>query len=283
MSNVVKKTETQAVVPAEYMDIQWEDDGSEDIQIRFPSVVLTQATSKTPDAGRHGGDFWHSDREEYTRNLECVALRMSYQQAFFEDGKTAPSCSAQDGKVPRPGQSLWQQETYKPRNMPEQAVPLMRQPSSCAECPFSQFGPNGERPLCNKSVLLLIERLDDGSYAQLRFGGMSLKPWEKFVSSKLQHKNRRVPLFTNKLTLTGREESRDQNKWYELEVYGEVLPIEEQQRYNALVGSMRSHMEQAIAESEQAMDMPAPAAAPVAWDDGLTPLKQSAFIEPDLD
>ena len=265
MSTAISKT-TEASKAAIYAeDVEWESDGTEAVGIEFPTISIVQGTSKFPNSGRHGGEFWHSDREEYEGTLEVVPLYMANQRALFEDGKDAPSCSSLDGVAPAPGATVWKQETVKLRNMAQPvAHGRYAAPNTCADCPFSEWGEDGSPPPCKETILLLVER-DDASFARIRFGGLSLKPFRKMLRSKFVSKNRRVPLFTHRLHLSATEWTSGQNKAYVLQADPEPLPLEDQRRYNELVKSIRSSITTAATRVDEAEAEHEPAAPRTEW------------------
>lgn len=245
--------------------MDFESDGSEAIEVRFPSIYLVQTTSKFEGAGKHGGEFWHADREEYSERLRCVVLQMSYGQALFEEGEAAPVCSSADGRVPLPNGSIWDKDTWKPRNRPEEEVPLAIQPEECLPCPFNQWKGDSPPP-CGRSILLLLER-EDGSFARFRFGGKALKPFQDLVSRRLVYKNRRLPLFAMEMEFWADRQSDGDKTWYQLHIEGTPLPAAKVRHYNAMVADMRGHFAQAAEEAATEARADAAAVSGTDWND----------------
>ena len=56
-----------------WADEDWGDTGVDNIEAAFPMLRLTQAVSKHDD-GKHGGEFYRTDTEEFYPEVELVAL-----------------------------------------------------------------------------------------------------------------------------------------------------------------------------------------------------------------
>lgn len=210
----------------------WEDDGTEDVQPSFPYIKITQGTSTMEGAGKHGGDFWHSDTEEYTPTLNVVALVMRETRALFGDENSeAPACVSADGHAPLPDQPQW-----------SGAV----QPETCGDCPFSSWGPNNEAPKCKASKVLLVDR-GAGDLAQLRVSGKSIKPLRQFIARRCKPKRR--PLYSFRLELSTRELSEPGKKWHELVVDAEDLTPQEAMGYSELLRAQRTAFEETLKKS----------------------------------
>ena len=228
---------TQAMVREErselalYQQGQWESDGTETIAPSFPVVKGVQATSSMKDAGRHGGEFWRSDTEEYLPSLDIVALFQRDTRAFFVEGNDQPSCMSGDGIMPLPNQPLWETRGE-------------RAPTFCAVCPLSQWGDDGKPPSCKESKVVLADM--EGELVQLRIGGTWIRPWTRFIAKRLRPK--KLPLCSQRLHLTTDEKSEPGKKWYELVVEAEALPYAEAVRYNSVIQYERQRFEAAIAE-----------------------------------
>lgn len=240
----------------DYSNIDFESDGNEDIAPSFPIIKLVQSTSSMKDASRHAGEFWHSDYEDYTPNLDVVALLKRDTRAYFLDGQDQPACASNDGVKPRDNQPLW---TGK------------EQPPTCAECPFSQWGQNDEPPVCRESIVLLVDRaVDDDAgepdLAQLRLNAMSFRPYKRFVSRKLAPK--KLPMYTQRLHLTTNEKHDAGKKWFELVIENEPLPREAVMEYVAVLHVERERFAQSVGQDVDE----APAQT---WGDGQTPFTQT--------
>lgn len=237
----------------ELLDMEFEPDGSEEIALIFPTISLVQSTSQFPESSKHVGQFWHSDREDYTEELEGVGLFMTYSQALFEQDSKAPSCSSLDGQVPRPNQKLWLSDdgTWHPRGSQERkTIPLPHQPLSCATCPMNLWiGDNA--PACQRSIILSLWRGDDKTIANFRFGGTALKPFQQFVGTKLVHRNRKLPLSAMGLRFYSSEETKPGKKWQQLHVEGRPMPVAEVRQFEAFKNEIRGLVKQS---QEQIID-----------------------------
>lgn len=221
----------QVVSWEDFAGADWEDDGTDDVRPSFPVIKIVQGTSTMEGAGRHGGDFWHSDTEEYESSLSVVALVKRETRALFEEGQSDPSCLSVDGKAPLPSQPRWEGEV---------------QPASCAECPLSAWGPDNTPPPCKNSEVLLVDR-GEGDLAQLRVSGKSIKPLRQFIAKRCKPK--RIPLYAFRLNLSTRELSDAGKKWHELVVSGDLMQPTEAKRYSDMLRAQREAFEKTLRET----------------------------------
>lgn len=212
----------------DFGQMDWEDDGTDDVQPAFPMIKIVQGTSTMEGAGKHGGDFWHSDTEEYESTISVVALVKRETRALFEEGRVEPSCLSVDGKVPLPNQPKWAGQV---------------QPAACVECPFSAWGEDNTPPPCKNSEVLLVDR-GNGDLAQLRVNGKSIKPLRQFIARKCKPKS--LPLYAYRLTLGTRELSGDGKKWHELTLSGELMQPAEAKVYSDMLRAQREQFEQTL-------------------------------------
>lgn len=267
--------EERAVLARSDLDgLELEPDGTEGIAPSFPIVKIVQGTSSMDGAGKHGGDFWHSDSEEFEGTIDVVALLMRHTQAFFPRDAVEPACSSSDGVSPRPNQPLWRSAVVELANggitdVPEQA------PAYCRDCPFSLWI-DDQPPPCRASVMLLVERAD-GSLAQLRVGGKSMQPWRRFVSRRLAPKQ--LPLYTQRLHLYTEERSEPGKKWFELRVDAQPLTRAEVARNVALLRAERQRFEASVAAAAQEADEERASNQPAGQDDWLD--GTASFVDPD--
>lgn len=233
----------------------WESDGNEDIQPSFPTITIVQNTSRMEGADNHVGEFWHSDWEAYTPEVECVGLVKRDTRALFEEGSDKPVCMSADGKVPLANMPLWEKDYVSVRG--GASIKVGAAVSECMDCPFGQWI-NDAPPVCKESFVLLVDR-GEGDLAQLRFGGMSIRPYKQFVSRKLAPK--KLPLFSHRLVLSTKGQSDAGKKWRELVIEGELMRPTEAQRYNDILRAQRERFEKGITSEggqvEQWMDGPA--------------------------
>jgi hypothetical protein len=241
----VKNESTQETLPAvagnaalaDYAGHEWESDGTEDVQASFPYLKIVQPTSSMTNAGKHGGEFFRTDLEEFFPTVDLIPLIQRNTRAYFEEGEPAPSCASDDGIAPRPGQPLW-----KDNGILEE-YGIYGQPANCASCPFSEWSDDGKPPKCGTSVVILAEH--EGELVQLRIRGKSLKPWRNYISKKLRPK--KLPLCSHRVTLGTEEHGEPGKKWNELVIQDfELLAAEDASTYNAVLYGERQRFEQAV-------------------------------------
>ena len=241
---VVRDDDAGAV--ASWDEVQWESDGTEDIAPSFPIIKIVQRTSNMDGASKHIGQFWHSDRdgaEAFEEEIQVVGLLKRNTRALFEAEQDKPSCMSADGVEPLRDQPLWQKHvaTFQDATMP---ILTLEQPARCAQCPFAFWDDQtNEPPRCKESKVVLAER-EDGSLAQLRISGMSIRPFEQFVARYLKPKN--LPLYSKKLVLMTASRSKPGKVWEELEIHAEPLSVQEGMRYAAILREQRERFEQTI-------------------------------------
>jgi hypothetical protein len=267
-----KPTETAVIVPGETgrslinpfgIDIPDDllgqmaelSDGSEELMPTWPQIKLIQGTTRgVQDSTKHMGEWYHTDREQFDPLLEVIPLRMTDQRTLFGTNDVTPLCSAPDGKYPLPNQKLWTMPTVEVRGGKTLGVPKT-QPMSCAECPFSQFGLNNAAPVCNESILLMVMRDDDQSFAQVRIGGTGLKPFRSTVRRRLVYRNRRVPLFTHLFTFGSEAIESGNKKWMQLTVNVAPLSADQVREMVGLATAMQESMQSEIERSTETLDM----------------------------
>lgn len=237
---LVKAAEAAGGDLVSWSDVQWESDGCEDIAPSFPLIKVVQRMSTMEGASKHNGEFWHSDREgaeAFEATLGVVPLVKRDTRAFFEEGAEKPLCMSADGVVPMANQPLWSREE----------APLPAQPMACMYCPLSAWDDvTGKPPACRESKVLLVVR-DDDSLAQMRLSGMSIKPFERYVSKALKPK--KLPMYSKRFIFTTQELRKEGKTWNEIEVYGEALSIAEAQSYQAVLREQRQKFESTLTES----------------------------------
>lgn len=270
---LVQAGETALGEVIDFDDFDLPSDGTETIKARFPELKIVQGTSSMPNAGKHGGDFYHTGREEFLSiSPEVVVLQSQYGRALFGDGP-APLCSSANGVNPRPHQALWQRESFTTKAGTVVEVPA-EEPYACATCLFSQFV-NGNAPLCSEGYLALVDLACDPlapDLATMRFARTSLKPFRQFIGAikamKFNRTSKRVgmPSFAFKACLTTAETAREGKKWYQLAIEKERLPDAVIADYAVFVREVRDAFNE-HAQAVEFEDEP-PAAAPVEWGDG---------------
>jgi hypothetical protein len=249
--------------PADFADMEWESDGTEDIRVAWPVLKIVQPTSGMADAGQHGGHFYHSGDETYYSSISGTMLMIRKTRAAFEEGNAAPVCMSADGIEPLPSQPLWDgwHETLNQGARGTHPVPKVA-PASCAECPFSQWdNDNDKPPACGASDVILIDMGPDPEHAdlaQLRVSGKSLGVVKAYVARKLKPKM--IPLLAHRVQLTAVPKKEGTSKrWNELVITQErVNPKATIMQYNQLIREYRQSWEREVTG--------APAEAKDEWD-----------------
>lgn len=119
--------------------------GREDLTM--PRLELVQAQSQMPEAQQHVGAYYNTLTGEFSSSVTAVLLslnkgRVAFPRKFARDSE--PVCASDDAIAPR---TEYQGTVVEDPDMGIEVVIG----DSCAACPLSQFGPNGETPLCAKS------------------------------------------------------------------------------------------------------------------------------------
>ncbi len=246
-------------------DLQWEDTGIGNVAPSFPIIKIVQGTSTMEGAGKHGGDFWRSDTEEYASTLDVVPLLRRETRALFEQGNNSPICMSPDGVKPLANQPVWMSTNITTIDMGQKGIHPVPEfaPDNCASCPFSQWGEDGAPPLCGSSDVLLVDV--DGDLAQLRIGGKSIGVVKNFIRRRLATK--RLPLFAFRLRLSTVEKSEPGKKWHELVIVPEALTPTEARQYNDLLAQYRSAFDARLREKDEtAVEWPSDVAPAGSWE-----------------
>lgn len=271
--------DTALVAAGETAVTAWEElddlpgDGADNIKARFPELKVVQGTSKMPNAGRHGGAFYHTATEEFLdQSIDVVILQTQFSRALFGESES-PLCTSPDGVAPRPGSPLWEMQSFRTKAGTD--LPVMHsEPRSCATCVFSQFV-DGHAPACSESYLALVDLSCDPAapdLATMRFSRTALKPFRQFFGAikamKLHKAAKRmgIPSYAFRVTLSTQETSRDGKKWYQLALEKERLGPQQVADYAVFVRDVRDAFAQHATSVEFEDD--APAEAGPAWGDG---------------
>ena len=228
------KTETTTAIET-WDDIDWGDDGSEDVRPSYPVVKLVQAVSTMKDSTKHIGDWHRSDTDTYMPSPIAVGiLAMKRTRALWEKGTDTPLCRSDDARVPAPRQPQWEGQ---------------EQPRTCAECPFSQWGEDDTPPACKASMVLFADLNVDGEtpeMAQVRLSTTSIKPFDQFVARRVVPKGRKLCQF--RFELGSEEQQGGGNKYQRLTVYADDLPKAKAVEYATRLRADREAFEAAARE-----------------------------------
>lgn len=270
---------TAAVSAWEEADIP--EDLTENEPSAFPSLrIIQKAVEDIPNSGRHGGDYWRTDLEQFVERPTGTFVAYQSTRALFQklgvgDGK--PICRSEDAIRPAPGQPVWMMERITLRDQGEIAGgAVFDEPTSCAACPFQKAG-------CKFSYAAYL--LDDEGYLlRMRFKGTGVMPFSSFIRT-LRPKTLRVgggarglPIFSRRVELSAVCRAKDDFTWFEpvITVLGEN-PISEVQRLVEVAREVRTRIARGVEPvvEEESEDH----AADGGWDDGSTPALRDVPIE----
>jgi hypothetical protein len=119
----------------------------EDLQI--PHLILVQAQHQDiPENNKHLGEWYNDLTGEFSKDITAVVLslvkgRVAFPRKFSRESKAL--CASDDALSPR--QDYIGHEIFDE----DRGIKWIIDGSACAQCPFSEFGPNGETPLCAKA------------------------------------------------------------------------------------------------------------------------------------
>lgn len=236
--------------------LTWATLGMDDLSPRFPLIKIATPVSRMAGAEKHGGDFWHSDREgepdEYTNVLDIVILSRLRTRAMFEASENEPVCRSSNGVVPVLGQPLWTKTSVVIRDgngTRETGIPH-GEPARCGTCFFSMWGAGNEPPVCRESDVFLVDR-GLGDLAQLRVSGKNISPIRDFLKTKVVPKH--IPPFAFRLHLRTEKKVKDGNTWHEIVTIAERLPDDEASAYARLLAERHAAF---MNEAEQEWDAP---------------------------
>lgn len=222
---------------------EWESDGTEDYRPSFPVIKLVQGVSTMADAEKHIGQFWHSDTEKFDEFLDVVPLVVRQTRSLFPTVGDQPLCLSVDGRVPLDNQPLWAKDKAVVGPAPGQEWDVPAHPGTCAECVFSMWGEDGSPPPCASAVSTMVLR-EDGTAAQLRVGGMSIRPLRQFITKKC--KPSRIPLFGFRLRLSSVRKAEEGRIWQELVIDPTLLSPKVAEAHSAILRDQRLAFEESV-------------------------------------
>lgn len=247
------------------------DDGiGNNVRAIFPSVkVVTGTSSSIKDYGKHGGEFYRSDTEEFCGTIDGVIIQSQFSRALFAD-TAAPICKSLDGIAPAADQPVWRMEAFKTKKGDVVTRPHP-EPRNCGTCYFSQFV-NGAAPLCSEGFLSLVDVACDPlapELVEMRFSRTALSAFRRFIGSLKAMKFTRtsakvgMPSYSHSVHFYTEEEAREGKAWFQLRIDKERLEPRLVADYANLAKALRSQWQDHVARAEFEDE-----AAPVAVDDG---------------
>ena len=72
----------------DYSGIEFESDGTEKISAPLAVIKFVQPTSSMENASKHGAEFFHTDRDTYSEDLDVVILSMKWSRSYFTGDDT---------------------------------------------------------------------------------------------------------------------------------------------------------------------------------------------------
>lgn len=181
---------TALVVPEDYIPVAGIENLSPD-DFSIPVVKLVQTNTSIDNADTLAGQWYRTDTGETAETLRALIIGIQKSRILFPteySGKGAALCRSDDSIAPRAehvGQPIYYMAGNDKRGTQVSEaeggnfdMPL---PATCAECPLSQWGINGEKPPCRLSDNWAA-LTSEGDPVLIRFGGSAAK-----ISSKLRN------------------------------------------------------------------------------------------------
>lgn len=181
---------TAVTAPEDYIPVAGIDKLSPD-DFSIPVVKLVQTNTGIDNADQYAGQWYRTDTGETCETLRVLIIgiqksRILFPTEYSGDGKAL--CRSDDSIAPRAehvGQPIYYQAGNEKRHTliseAEGGPYDMALPATCAECPLSQWGLNGEKPPCRLSDNWAA-LTNDGDPVLIRFGGSAAK-----ISAKLRN------------------------------------------------------------------------------------------------
>lgn len=238
-----RNNNTAIEVPADYIPVAGIENLSPD-DFSIPVVKLVQTNTKIENAEELAGQWYRTDTGEAAPTLDVLIIGIQKSRVLFKsdyDGEGKALCRSDDSILPREefiGAMVYYHAGSATRETQvgeAEGGPMdMALPATCAECPLSQWGINGEPPPCRLSdgwAALGIE----GDPMLLRFGGSAAK-----ISAKLRNLARAAtakhrPLFVR---LSSHFEKGDKGQYFvpDIMLLKEALPADLLDTAKAFVG-----------------------------------------------
>lgn len=181
---------TAVAVPEDYIPVAGIENLSPD-DFSIPVVKLVQTNTGIDNADQFAGQWYRTDTGECSETIKALIIGIAKSRILFPteysgDGKAL--CRSDDSVTPRAdhiGQPIYYLAgNEKRRTMISEAeggAQDMTIPATCAECPLSQWGINGEKPPCRLSDNWAA-LTSEGDPVLIRFGGSAAK-----ISAKLRN------------------------------------------------------------------------------------------------
>lgn len=176
-------------LPEDYIPVAGIENLSPD-DFSIPVVKLVQTNTSIDNADQLAGQWYRTDTGEVSETIKALIIgiqksRILFPTEYSGDGKAL--CRSDDSITPRADHAP--AVYYIPGNDKRKALVSEPEggnfdlviPATCAECPLSEWGSNGEKPPCRLSDNWAA-LTSDGDPVLIRFGGSAAK-----ISAKLRN------------------------------------------------------------------------------------------------
>lgn len=242
-TDIAPRNNTALAVPEDYIPVAGIDKLTPD-DFSIPVVKLVQTNTSIDNADTLAGQWYRTDTGEAAETLRVLIIGIQKSRILFPteySGEGKALCRSDDSIAPRAdhiGQPIYYQAGNEKRHTliseAEGGPYDMALPPTCAECPLSQWGMNGEKPPCRLSDNWAA-LTSEGDPVLIRFGGSAAK-----MSSKLRNLARaatakRRPLY---IELSSHFEKGEIGQYYvpDVMLIKEALPADLLDTAKAFVG-----------------------------------------------
>lgn len=260
---------TALEIPPDYIPVAGIENLSPD-DFSIPVVKLVQTNTSIDKADELAGQWYRTDTGEAYEAIDVLIIgiqksRILFPTEYSGDGKAL--CRSDDGIAPRAefiGLPVYYHagsETRRTQVAVAEHGPMdMTIPATCAECPLSQWGINGEKPPCRLSDNW-ASLGGEGDPMLIRFGGSAAK-----ISAKLRNLARAAtakhrPLYVR---LSSHFEKGEIGQYYvpDLTLLKEALPADLLDTARAFVGLNLAARAAEMMDDSEATENGAKAQAP---------------------
>lgn len=195
------QSNTELAAWGEYVPVAGAENLSPD-DFSLPTLKLVQPNTQSDDAIKHLGHYVQTDTGTFHEAPRALIVgiqksRILFPTAYAADNK--PLCRSDNAVTPRP-EFIGQDVFDDGGNIPD----------TCAECPFSQWGPDGEAPACSLSENWAAI-LDTGDIVILRLKGTSAAASKMLKNIMRANKLKKRPTYVQ---LGSKFERTDKGQYY---------------------------------------------------------------------
>lgn len=193
---------TALEVPADYIPVAGIENLSPD-DFSIPVAKLVQTNTDIENADELAGQWYRTDTGETLETIKALIIGIQKSRILFTSeysGERKALCRSDDSITPRADHAPAvyylagnEKRSTQVSEMEGGQFDLVI-PATCAECPLSQWGMNGEKPPCrlNDNWAALT---DDGDPILIRFGGSAAKMSAKLRNLARAATAKRRPLY----------------------------------------------------------------------------------------